>query len=59
MKQVSYKVGALFALNSQWKMRIVFFAGSPLTEERGFVKLGPSSKSSTAEVVLMLTAPGI
>lgn len=55
----AYKVGARLALNSQWKIRIVFLAVSPLTEGLGLVKLGPRRSSSTALVVLMLTAPRI
>ena len=55
----TYKVGARFALNSQWKMRTVFPEASPLIDGLGLSALAPRRNSSTAAVVLMLRAPGI
>ena len=55
----TYKVGARFALNSQWKMRTVFPEASPLIDGLGLSALAPSRNSSTAAVVLMLRALGI
>lgn len=52
-------MGPLLRLNSQWKMRTVFVAESPLVEGLGFSAFCPSKNSSTAAVVFMLRAPGI
>jgi len=54
----TYKVGARFALNSQWKMRTVFPQASPLIDGLGLSILAPRRNSSTAAVVLMLRALG-
>lgn len=56
---MTYKVGALFWLNSQWKTRMVFRAGSQLSDGPGLLTRGPRRKSSTPVIVLMLIAPGI
>ena len=58
-KSEAYKVGARFALNSQWNMRTVFPESSPLMDGLGLSALAPKRNSSTAVVVLMLRAPGI
>lgn len=55
----THKVGALFTLNSQWKVKMVFGAASPLVEGLGFEAFCPSENSSTAAVVFMLRAPGM
>lgn len=56
-EEMSYIVGALFALNSQWKTRIVFLEASPLTYGLGLFR--ERRKSSTPAIVLTLRAPGI